>query len=251
METEDFSSYADGTTGLDITPFINEYHGYGSGYYCDQLVNHGPFGDHEDVLYVRDAQGGLNTWSVHYLNNRMTSGTIEFSLYLNPGSSCTSPNYHYLEFRTFDTEVAFEFRFNLKNGAVQYTDGSSWSNELNLQIYMWYRYEIKLNMSLGTYSITCTEEVSQIQREFIEDIDYNNLVPIEEMFIGTDVSNYHGNSRWDDLKFEVISGDNTFSPYLSSYSLLILLSVVFINLIGGVVLLSIVLIYRKNKIIRS
>ena len=55
-ETEDFSSESHGTTGLGID-FIDEYHGYGPGSYCDHYINDGPFGDHRKVFYIRDAQG--------------------------------------------------------------------------------------------------------------------------------------------------------------------------------------------------
>ncbi|MFX0075380.1 MAG: hypothetical protein ACFE96_08060 [Candidatus Hermodarchaeota archaeon] len=205
IETEDFSSYTHATTGSNIIPFINDYHGYGSGYYCDQRVIDGPYGDHYKVLYVRDAQGSLNTWSMHHLNDPLFHGKIEFSLYLNPGSSCTNPHYHYLKFRALNNDIAFEFRFNLKNGAVEYTDGSSYSsNVLNLQEKMWYRYEISLDASVGNYDLTCTEEVSQNQVEFIENIKFKNFVAIEEMYIGTNVGDYSGNSRWDDFWFEEI-----------------------------------------------
>ena len=176
VEIEDFSSEEHGTTGLDID-FIDEYHGYVS-VYCDQYVNDGPFGTHSKVLYARDAQSGMNTWSVHYLNNPLTHGTIEFSLWLNPGSSCNSPHYHYLKFRTFSDITAFEFRFNLENGNVEYTDGSSYSsNILNLDTAKWYDYEITIDVSLGLYDLRCSEEGTQI--EYIEDIIKDYVAQME------------------------------------------------------------------------
>jgi len=172
---------------------------------------------------------------------------IEFSLWLNPGSSCTSPNYHYLKFRTSDDIVAFEFRFNLKNGDVEYSDGLGWSgNVINLDVYEWYRYEIGFDVSIGKFFLRLTDEDLSIQIAFIEHINYKNTVSIEEIYFGTNVGDYSGNSRWDDFRIE----DNQ-EPLTFPNNFMDIIIPTIITIIGlcvfGVLLLSVIYIKKKQK----
>ncbi|MFX1391573.1 MAG: hypothetical protein ACFE9Z_16025 [Promethearchaeota archaeon] len=210
-EIEDFSSEAHGTSGLDID-FIDEYHGYGSGYYCDHYISDGPFGDHSKVLIVRDAQGALNTWSVHYLDESLYLGYIKFSLWLNGGGSCTNPHYHYIKFRDNSDTVAFQLRFDLYTNNAYYYSGSTWSLIATLTKAEWYRYNIDFNINSHTFNIEIKKETTGEIAGKLFDRPYENNVPIEEVYIGTTVNHYSGNSRWDDFEFGKDEYSDTLRP---------------------------------------
>lgn len=199
-EAEDFSTEVHGTTGLDID-WVDEYHGYGSGWYCDQRVLDGPYGSHTKVLMVRDAQGGANTWSVKWLDNAYDEGSIQFVLWLTKGSRCTSPHYHYLKFRNSANTIAFEFRFDLKTAQTWVKGGSEWQLIATLTNNDWYQYSISFSKSEGTFSVDIEHESTGNPMATISDVSYQNIVSIEEVYIGTNVADYHGNSRWDNFIF--------------------------------------------------
>ena len=199
-ESENFDGEAHGTTGLDIE-FIDEYHGYGSEMYCDQRIVDGPYGDHFKVLIMRDAQAGANTWSVHYLNTPLFVGCIEFSLWFSSGSSCSNPYYHYIKFRDKSDTIAFQLRFDLYSNKVYYHSGSSWHLIATLTEDEWYRYKIDFNINSHTYNLEISNESSEDRIKSIFDRPYDNIVPVEEIYLATTVDQYHGNTRWDDFEF--------------------------------------------------
>lgn len=217
QETEDFSNEAHGTTGLDID-FIDEYHGYGSWYYCDQYIADGPYGNHYKVLIMRDAQGAKNTWSVHYLDNSYEVGTIEFSLWLNSGGSCTNPHYHYIKFRDSSDTIAFQLQFDLYSNKAYYHTGSEWALIATLTKAEWYRYSIDFNKDAAKFNIEIVKETTSTVVGIITNAEYQNNVPIEEVYLGTTYYHYSGNTRWDNFLFVESSDSITiFTPETFMY----------------------------------
>lgn len=194
---EDFSGEADKTKGLDID-FIDEYHGYGTEYYCDQRVVDGPIGNHSKVLIMRDAQSSKNTWSVHYLDTPLFVGRIEFSLWFSSGSGIS---YHYIQFRDTSDTVAFQLRFELYSHQVYYHSGSAWYLITTLSEEEWYRYSINFNINSQTFDLHIVNETDSKRVRTIFDRPYENSVPIEEIYLATTIEHYHGNTRWDEFKF--------------------------------------------------
>lgn len=105
--TYSFEEDTHGTAGTSIS-FIDEYHGYGSGYYCDILALDGPLDGHNNYLSMRDAQGSKNTWGVHNFDDSQSSGTIEF---FTRNGHVISSSRHYFYLRSTSDTIAFGMQF--------------------------------------------------------------------------------------------------------------------------------------------
>ena len=211
------------TAGLNLE-FLDEYYGHGAGVYCDILSLDGPSDGHNKILNMRDAQGGTNTWGVHHIDNPQSFGTIEFFLASNQPTSGSAIKRHYIQFRALDNTIAFQMMIQLHDSTLRYYDGSSWQDIITTTSDVWYHHSINFNCEAGTNGqfswIVSSEQGSELAR--IEDIEFeNDLDTIEEIYLGTVISDYSGTSRWDafgfswDANYEI--GDNRNETILLGY----------------------------------
>ncbi|MFX1477393.1 MAG: PKD domain-containing protein, partial [Promethearchaeota archaeon] len=200
--TYSFENDAHGTTGTSIG-FLDEYHGDDPQYeaYYDIRVLDGPYEGHGKVLHVRDSQGGANTWGVHNFDNPPSSGTIEFWLWMNDGSGGSANRRQYLQFRKSDNTIAFQARLRLMTAKLEYYNGSSWIEFADCDDEEWYHHSITFDCGTDNFTwIVSNSDGSQLAK--IENIDFENgMTTLDEIYIGTTVSDYRGNSQWDAFGF--------------------------------------------------
>ena len=221
--TYGFENEIDRTLGSDIL-FLDEYYGQDAWAYCDILTLDGPSNGHNKILNMRDAQGSLNTWGVHHIDYPQSSGTIEFYLWSNNPSSGSSTKRHYIQFRALNNTIAFQMMIQLHDNRLRYYNGASWQDLYTVIPEVWYHHFINFNCEAGINGqftwIISSETGSELAR--VENIEFeNDLNTIDEIYLGTVVSDYSGTTRWDafgfswDSNYEI--GDNRNETILLSY----------------------------------
>jgi len=196
--TYSFSEDAHYSAGTAIS-MIDEYHGY-VGDYTDILALDGPLADHNHYLNMRDCQGSKNTWGVHNFDNPQSSGTIEFFTYYD---HVISSSRHYFYLRSSDNNIAFGVQFDAYNDYLQYYDGS-WHSFLNGYQSRWLHHRIIFDCNAGSKGqytwVISYENGTEITR--IENINFaNTMTTLDEIYIGTTVSDYRGTTRFDAFGF--------------------------------------------------
>ncbi|MFX1453891.1 MAG: hypothetical protein ACFFDB_00815 [Promethearchaeota archaeon] len=202
--TYGFENEPEGTKGTALT-FLDEYFGQSPAAYTDIKVGDGPVAGHSKYISVSDSQAGTNTWGVHHIDNPQSSGTIEFYLWANnPTTVGSSTKRQYIYFRAMDDTIAFRMMIFLSSEKLQYYDGSTWQDLAYTSPEVWYHHSIFFDCETGINGqftwVVSDEQGSEIGRVENQEFE-NDLSTIDEIYIGTHVSDYRGHTKWDAFGF--------------------------------------------------
>ena len=199
-EEESFSSEAHGALGTALD-FIDEYHGYPSAYYCDIRKLDGPYDGHEHVLNIRDAQAGLYTSLVHYLDNPASQGKMEFKFNMNPHSGGTTDQRQWFQLRAADDTIGVQVRWDMYDGLIQYYTGSSWVTLVTGLNTIWYEATIEYDcFAGGRFSFSIREEGGNLLGSVSNVPFQNSITTIDEIYMGSGTSDWRGNCHYDDFR---------------------------------------------------
>jgi len=221
--TYGFEDELGSTYGSDLK-FIDEYQGYSQSTFCLIKSIGGYYYGHQYVMNMGDAQGGLYTWGVHNIDNPQSSGTIEFHLRSAIHGSGSAMQRHYLHFRSSDDTIAFRIVSYLHDGKFLYYDGSSWQEIASLTDREWYYHSISFDCDAGVNGqfswLIRDKQGNEVAR--LDNIEFeNDLNSLDEMYFGTNLNDYGGDTFWDAFGFswdpDYDVGDNLNEGLLLSY----------------------------------
>jgi hypothetical protein len=211
--TEPMGGYYPATYGFEDDPggnygsamrFFDEYQGYSQGTYCWIKSVKGISYGHRDFIKMADAQGGSYTWGVHNFDNPQAIGTIEFYLWSAYNGGGSTLQRHYLQLRASDNTIAFRITIQLHDGKIVYYDGSNWQEIATIILGDWYHHSISFDCNeglKGQFTWVITNDLgTEVGR--VENIEFeNDLSTLDEMYFGTNLNDYGGDTFWDAFGF--------------------------------------------------
>ena len=120
---------------------------------------------------------------------------------MDDGTGGSANRRQYIQFRKTDNTVAFQAKLRLMTAKLEYYNGTSWVEFADCDDSTWYHHSITFDCDSDDYTwIVSYSNGTELAK--IEDIDFENgMTTLDEIYIGTTVSDYRGNSRWDGFGF--------------------------------------------------